>query len=240
MADDLNLNEIPSFDDIAKEYGVNDLAPIEGSTQYFQHEPGTLSALVGKLEVKYKDMEGKACDKTKPGATRSHAIQHFIVYKDGKGECINTNNWELDANSPYGRLVYSQYIPLEPDRQWQNKNVYNTFKIEGMPNLDIVQGGKNDFKIFLNNTPYFIGMPVQIILEQGKKSVFVKEVTLQIHNLNKDLLIKRKGLMDSIYVKLDAKLSAEKAARDAKKSSSDNIPPAEKPEDVSSLTEGWS
>lgn len=239
MAEDLD------FKSLASEMGVGDLAEQEAITSkggFFEHVEGEYQALVGKLEIKYKDVEGKACAKDKAGATKSHAIQQLIIFKDPNGEPINVKDWTLDPNSPYGRFIYNQYVPLEADRQWQNKNMYQTFVIEGHPELDVITSEGGNFKVNLANTVFYLGMPIKFIIGKSKnsKSAFLQEPNILIHNVSKEILLKRKQVIDMLYGKLDAIKEAEKAKRDAEKANgADNLPPAEQPASADDLLGGW-
>lgn len=187
---------------------------------FYEHKVGKYQALVADFRVQFVNKEGDKCERGTPGSKPAYGMLRFLIVRDPDGQVFD-NSFKIPENVPYGRMVYNQYIPLEAERQWQNVGLLKDFTINGNEQLNIVQGEKNNEDIYLNNLVLFYGAPIQFELEQGKKasSRYISRDSLILldHNLTKELVQKRKALMDSVLTKVEQVAEKEKAEREAKK-----------------------
>lgn len=222
-----------SLADLAKIHGedVSDIsAPIknESSGGYYVHKVGKYQGLISHFSVTYADKEGKRCKKEVPGATPKFAGLKIVVLRDPEKQLID-NNLSFAEGEDYGRMNYNVYVPLDPEKQWQNVRVLKSFTSNNLPEASVVQGKKNEEDMHLNNIPLYYGCPVEWEMIAGKKedSRFHQDLTLlDNQTLTEELLKKRKAITDNINAKLDAYLEKLKVESKAKKDAGKNEAPA--------------
>lgn len=202
----MNLNEL-----IQKEGFEVPSIIIEGTSdfEYFKHVPGAYEGRLGKLTIKYVDLDGKKCDANAPGAKPKHGTLDIFVTASPDGHGFS----EDLTNKKYGEILYKQYIPLEPERQWQNKNLFNLFKIE---KIQIVEGDDKNFKVNLGNLVYFIGRTVAFELATSDKgNVYMKSLFLTDKaSFTEEKFRKDFELVKEWYKKADALLESEKIKKE--------------------------
>jgi len=242
--DDNNLNVISpneGLGDIAKAMGIEvpEDALNEGIKNtgfaFYEHEPGDYVGLIGLLgePVYKKEIEGKS-QKVKPdtpGAIRSYAMLPIMLIDTPKGKVVDDSFNPL-PNMSYGQLVFQQYCTLLPDKQYSNKRIFGNLKFQGLPQLDIVQGEDNDYVVKLELLKYFYyGAPVLFTLEKAKsgKGIWLSQDGFKLRNqkLDKEIIEKRKKVADAYWSKIIAIREAEKAEREAKSSSAEEMKPSE-------------
>jgi hypothetical protein len=128
-------------------------------------------------------------------------------------------NFKLVEEEDIRGFVYKQYITLESDKQWQNKNIYQSFFIENVPQLDVVKDkDKADFVVRLGVVQAYFGSPAVMILEKSKKgNIFMKSFELSSHTVDAAKITKRKKVMDLLYEQVNTKWEEFKAQREASK-----------------------
>lgn len=198
--------------------GVPEKIKNEGGGGFYEHKVGKYQALIGDFKVQFVNKEGEKCERGTPGSKPAYGMLRFLIIRDPDGQIFGSS-FKIPENVPYGRMVYNQYIPLEAGSQWQNVGLFSDFTVNDNPQLNIIQGEKNNEDVYLNNLVLFYGAPVQFELEQGKKSRYIARNSLVLldHTLTKELIQKRKVLMDSILSKVDQVAEKERAERESKK-----------------------
>lgn len=211
----MNLNEL-----IQKEGFEVPSIIIEGTSdfEYYKHVPGAYEGRLGKLTIKYVDLDGKKCDANAPGAKPKHGTLDIFITASPDGHKFS----EDLTGKRYGEIIYKQYIPLEPERQWQNKNLFNLFRID---NVQVVENPDDkNFKVNLGNLIYFIGRTVAFELAVSDKgNTFLKSLFLTDKSpLTEEKLKKDFELIKKWYELADSLLEAEKTAN-GKKDNDDKI-----------------
>ena len=196
---------------------------------FYQHKPGNYVALIGMLgnPTWVKEVEGKKKKFTEPeaGAIKSYCMLPFMIIEDPEGKLVD-DTFTPKEGITYGQLVWQQYCSLLGDKQFGNKRLFQHLRYDNLPQLDIVQGGDNDYNIKLEILKHFYyGAPVTFTLDKaGKaKGVWIVEDTLNLRNtvLTKDAIAKRKMVAGTLWEKIQAIKEAEEAERKARKGDAD-------------------
>ena len=219
-----NLNEFDKL--LSEDYDLDIQAPIKNTGtafQRFKHVDGEYRGIFGRVKVYYKDVDGERCEKGDVGATRDFAMSDLIITKSPDGHGLDAN-LKIPANAVYGSLTYKQYITLDEEGQWKNKALFEEFRIDDNPKMDVVKYGENfnsdpsDFSVDLSQLTYYLGMPVTFTLATGKKGgSYVTSIFLTNKKLNVEVFQKRVKFMDALYADLEALLQKEGDERDARK-----------------------
>lgn len=200
------------------------------SFEFYKHCVGEYEGLCGKLTIDYVDGEGKKVEKGTPGSKQRNFGIHVLFITKSPDNHGFAPDFEIRDGQVYGEFMINQFVTLESDRQYQNKNLYDTFKIAGAPPTEVVVEGasKSDYKINLNALGFYIGAPVKWEMAEytskstGKKSINVTNLTLTNNLLSKEIFEKRKALVENLYAKLEVLKKKEEEARKAKKSKSED------------------
>jgi hypothetical protein len=208
------------FDDLAKASGINTedeslKLTNTGSSQY-EFAAGEYQVFVGHFRVTYKDKENNKCEPDAPGASAAFGMQDFFVIKSPEKMMVD-KEFNLAEGEDVRGFVYKQYITLESDKQWQNKNVYQSFFVENVPQFDVVENkDKADFVVRLGIVKAYFGAPATMVLAKSKKNnIFMSSLELGGHTIDKDKIEKRKKVMSKLYSQVDElweKVKAERAA----------------------------
>lgn len=193
--------------DLLKQSGVEvDVPAITNTgTVFYKFPEGAYHALVGNLSITYKDANNEKCEKGDPGAVASFGMQEFIIIADPAGKrFIDENGSIVDAD--YGAYIWRQYIPLDSDKQWQNKNIYDSFFIEGEDVSVINEDGSGNYDVRLAYAALYVGMRCTFDIKVSSKgNPFMENVVLGEHTLSKDLLEKRKALVANLHKQIALK-----------------------------------
>lgn len=168
-------------------------------TVFYKFPEGHYHALVGDLHITYKNAENNKCEKNDPGAQAAFGMQEFIIIVDPSGKrFVDENGKVVDAD--YGAYIWRQYIPLEGEKQWQNKNVYDSFYIDGEDVSVIKEDGSGNYDVRLAYAALYVGIRCTFEIKvSAKGTTFMVDLALGEHNLNKDLLEKRKALVANLH-----------------------------------------
>lgn len=218
---------MPNINALMNEVGVEDLGlnqkGIENTgTAFYEHLVGNYQAIVGKLNVKIVDREGKECEKGSPGAKIKSVTLKLMVTKDPEMQLVD-KDMKFPDNVPYGRLIFTQYVTIDPNKQWQNIGLFSDFTSNGLPEASVVQGEKNSEQIFPHNLQYFFGCPCEFTVTAGSKNLasrFIERGSLKLMDhalITTDLLKKRKAVASALDAKLAVYLADQKAKSNAKK-----------------------
>lgn len=211
--------------DLLKNAGMEDLGlGSEGikntGTTYYEHLLGDYQALIGKVIVTLKDKEDKKCEKGTPGAVIGTIRVQLLVIKDPEARLVD-DSLNFAEDIPYGRLIFNQFIPHDPNMQWVNVRSFADFTINGMEEAAVIQGKKNEEQVFVNNLQLFYGTFCTFTIEAGTKkpgSRFITSGSLKLSDhstLNEELMTKRKALADKLTNKLELHLETQKKKKDA-------------------------
>jgi len=228
--------------DLLNDFGIavdNTVPEIENEStfEYFTHKAGEYTGLVGELDIYYqnadkkvKDKDGKRYTKDTPGCTPKFAQLPIYIVKDEDGSKLINDNFEIAPATPFGKFCYRHYIPLEGEKQFQNKAAFKTFVVDGKPETAVVaDADSKEFKVRLGLLAIYYGAPVKLLFEQGTKDPsksFLKELTLLNANITKDVLAARKDSMVKILKAADDLLESEKAQREANRKEKKDKPVA--------------
>jgi hypothetical protein len=226
------MNEtIMDFNELLGSTGID--VPVIANTgeafEYYQHCEGEYEGLLGKFSIDYVDGEGKKVAKGTPGSKQRDFGMNVLLITKSPDNHGFASDFEVKNEQVYGEFMINQFVTLDPNLQYRNKALYDTFKIAGAPMTDVVVEGsaKSDFKINLNALGFYIGAPVKWEMKEytskaGKKSVNVNGLTLTNNLLSKEIFAKRKELVDNLHGKLEILKKAEEEARKAKKAKSED------------------
>jgi len=226
------MNEtIMDFNELLGSTGID--APVIANTgeafEYYQHCEGEYEGLLGRFSIDSVDGEGKKVAKGTPGSKQRDFGMNVLFITKSPDNHGFAPDFEIKDGQVYGEFMINQFVTLDPNLQYRNKALYDTFKIAGAPMTDVVVegSGKSDFKVNLNALGFYIGAPVkwemkEYVSKAGKKSINVNGLTLTNNLLSKEIFAKRKVLVDSLYAKLDVLKKAEEEARKAKKAKSED------------------
>ena len=226
--------DVMDFKDLLDQAGID--APVIENTgeafEFYKHCVGEYEGLVGKYTLEYINGENKKVEKGTPGAKmRDFGLLGLIITKspDNHGFAPDFN---IKDGQVYGEFIHNQFVTQLGDRQWQNKNLFDTFKIAGAPTTDVIidgkSGQKTDFRFDPNSLGFYIGAPISWEMVEytnpktGKKSINLTNLTLKNNLLSKAIFEKRKALVDGIYSKLEALLKKEDEERKSKKAKSED------------------
>lgn len=230
------MSEVNDVNKLAEQYGVEGIdesltTKNEGSP-FYTHQVGQYQAVVGQFEVIYFNKEDEKCSKDTPGARPAYGLLRFIIFQDPEKRLID-EQFKLE-NERYIRFVYTQYVPLEKDKQWQNARFFAEFTFSNVPKLNVVQGERNKENIFLSHLNAYYGIPVKFELKAGKKkpetSRFIDspQLTILDHELSKEKMEKRKKTMGALESKLEEKkYSEQKKSQDEDPSNDQDKQPEE-------------
>lgn len=235
MADE-NLNVIdPNMElgDLAKNMGIElpdalntDKGIVNTGFSFYKHKLGSYVGLMGELGDVVYTVEGennkrKKVEEGTAGAVATYRMLQIMLLEDPDGKLID-ENFNLLPDITYGRATWSQYIPLAGNRQYNNKRLFNSLAYEGVPQLNIIQGGDTDFVVKLDLIKHFyFGAPVNfnVTTSETSKSVWIEEGSLVLRNaktISKELIQKRTQIANSLKESLAALREAEEAARKEK------------------------
>jgi len=226
------MNEtIMDFNELLGSTGID--APVIANTgeafEYYQHCEGEYEGLLGRFSIDAVDGEGKKVAKGTPGSKQRDFGMNVLFITKSPDNHGFAPDFEIKDGQVYGEFMINQFVTLDPNLQYRNKALYDTFKIAGAPMTDVVVegSGKSDFKVNLNALGFYIGAPVkwemkEYVSKAGKKSINVNGLTLTNNLLSKEIFAKRKALVDSLYAKLDVLKKAEEEVRKSKKAKSED------------------
>ena len=201
----------------------------EASFQFYKHKAGFYKGFVGKLVPRYKDMEGKKCESTIPGATLSHfnLTLWLVKYLGTADRPEEVQILNPDLTIPEGDLrkfYVSHVISILPKDQWRNHRTFDTFMIPNHENSKIVQPNPADpsTKVTLfKNFPFYYGLPVNLTIEESTKradSTFVTSVTITDYSKRVP-----KDLMQSLEQQYETRLQIEMEERKSRNNSTPEV-----------------
>ena len=241
MAD--NLNEFDKL--LSEDYDLDIQSPIKNTGtafERFKHVAGDYRGILGRVKVYYKDVDGDRCEKGDVGATRDFAMADIIITKSPDGHGLSAD-LKIPVDTPYGSLIFKQYVTLEEDGQWKNKALFEEFGIKDNPKMDVVKYGEgfnsdpSDFSVDLSQLTYYLGMPVTFTLAISKKgNAYIAGLFLNNKELSVEVFQKRVKFMDALYADFDALLEKENTEREARKGNKTEELPIDNTE-VSSATD---
>lgn len=221
------------LDDVLGAFGISpdeiEAPIISGKSVFYQHQLGDFEGMILEFKEKCIDPKTKkSVEKGTPGS-KSFGMLRIIILKDPK-QALITNRFELVEGIKYGRLIYNIYIDFNPEKQYQNKNNFTNFFVDNYPQLSIVQGTDNDYKINLRNLIIYYGAPVTFTLTKTltsgsiAKNAFIKNGTLKLksNKISKEIVEKRKKAAAFLIAQLDELQQQEETERNVKKVQSGN------------------
>ena len=149
--------------------------------EYYKHPGGTYRGIMGKIIVKYKDINGKKCEPTDMGARLSHYINVLWIteYLGTSGNPKNAQillptaeKIQLPKGVPTAELYFPFMISTDPKWQWSIHQKFENFIIPGHEESRIVIVNPNKMTEKFTNVrafPYYYGMPIQFDIEIGEK-----------------------------------------------------------------------
>lgn len=215
------------FNELLEATGVD--APIIVNTgeafEFYKHSIGKYKGIISKLNIDYVNGENKKVSKDTPGAKQKEFGMLPILITLSPDNHGFAQDLKIKEGQVYGEFVFNLFVTLKPDRQWQNKQFFDTFKIAGAPATDVIVitgDGKSDYQVNLNALGFYIGAPVSFELKAGSKNVYLTDLTLLDNVLTKTKFDERKALVESLTTELEALRKKEEDERKAKKSKSED------------------
>ena len=194
--------------------------------EFFKHCKGNYSAVVGNFNVDYVDVEGKKCKRSDVGAKRKDfGMLDLILTKTPDNHGFRNGKFEIEQGQQYGEFIFKLYVPFQGDRQFQNKNFFDTFRIAGAPSTAVIQPGVTDKEFVFNATAlgFYRGAPVSFEIKiSDKGNAYVVNLQLQDNLLTTEKFQSRNKILDEVYAKLNALREVEKEQRKANKAQSED------------------
>lgn len=192
--------------------------------EYYKHCEGKYSGLVGIFNVDYVNFDNKKCEPSTPGAKRKDfGMLDLLITSSPDNHGFKTKEFGISNGQVYGEFIFKLFVSFVGDRQYQNKNLFDTFKIAGAPTTDVIKPGSsdNDFKLDSKAFGFYRGAPVTFEIKVSPKGTrYVTNLQLQDNLLTQELFKQRIALVDGIYGKLEELKKKEKEERDARKKQS--------------------
>lgn len=169
-------------------------------TEYYRHPAGIYKGVFGKLEPRYKNLDGKRCEPEEPGAYLSHFIAKILLlsyHKDKEVKKIlsyHKSGTHMEKKpdmfiAPLGVKPVELYFPLtisySPKEQWRNIKLFEKFIVNNVKIVEV--GNKQTEKVIkFKNFPFFYGYGVDLVIAESKKgSTYAESLTLNGEIYNK-------------------------------------------------------
>jgi len=216
------MSEQDFYDAIGYELPADVPEVVEGTNnEWYKHPVGIYNGFIGKLNIKYKNGEGKNCSADEIGAVISHGTLPIWIFEFLGTVNAPTTEQVLgkDLTVPNRRtseLYYPIYISFLEKDQWRNFNAFSLLEIDGHPELKVIAPDpKNPLKKHtrIKVIPAYYGVPVRFILDNAKSktgSVYLAD-PIKMLNAPRIPLDKLKDFETAI----DAKVQAEQIERNS-------------------------
>jgi len=219
---------------------------VEAETKEWYRVPaGIYSATFGRINPKYKDMNGKGCDSDYPGAIFDHAsIPLWLIETHGTPEkpqqvAILGKDLQIPPVRKVQELYYPMFISWKKEDQWKNVALFNAFELPGVPESKVIlTNPANPQKKIVNfkALPKYYGMVVRFNLVMSDKgNVFVDSKSFPMTPTGERIsLEKMKAFEEAINIKVEAERQ-ERNANQSQSGGGSYTPPADSGEDSSNL-----
>jgi len=158
---------------------------IEAKTfDYYQHKVGEYDAVIGMIEARYKDPEGKRCEAMEPGAELSHLTMYMLIKrfygtpnKPVKEEILSDllvipkDESSETGKVQAGSLYFPFYLSIKKRDQWKNIRLFQDFIIGEDNNTRIIQvnpAQPSSKYVCIKNFPLYYGCPIKLSVEMSK------------------------------------------------------------------------
>lgn len=209
--------------------------------QYYKVPAGIYVVAFGRMTPKFKDINGKPCDQGAVGSTFSHAtIPLWLIENHGTAsnpvkESILGSQLTIPSDKKVSELYYNLFISWEKNDQWKNVNLFKDFKIQGVPNSEVViPNPSGQGKVCrLKSLQFYYGNLMQIsILWSDKGNPYIDTKEYGVKLLPTKIPMEK---MQEFEANINAKVEKERSERQ-KNNESGYTPPAEEfNEDAGSL-----
>ena len=217
--------------------------------EYYQHPVGIYIGLFGKPILKYKDINGKACDSTTEGRKLDHINipQWILKYLGAESTPVDKPVLSIGADMihiPAGiaqtaELYFNFMISTDPKWQWSIQQKLESFAIPGHDELRLVTVNPNKMTEKYTNLralPYYYGAPIQFTLSDIKKDGSKTRAYLATIKLI-DGVRPTPEMMNRLETDYQSLLTKEQEAR---KSNNDNVAPPPPNTDFSDIENEFS
>lgn len=205
------------YEDILSQYGIDstetEKIEISATDMSYKFEVGVeYIFLIGNSHYFYRDADDKKCEKGTPGARVAFGMLDMFTVSKGNETFID-DKMEFNKDLPPTAFKYGQFINLQPDKQFQNKNLFQGFYIDKQPELAVVQEDGRNYNINLAVLPVYVGVPAKVVFGIGKKKTsrpYVESIELLDHSIDAKKIENRKKVIATIENKLDVLWKAVK------------------------------
>jgi len=198
------------YEDVLSQYGISseEVEKVEISATDVSYKFETdveYVFIVGNIHFYYKDADDKKCKKDTPGARVAYAILDLFTVSKGKEVFIN-DKMEFNKDLPPTAFKFGQFIALQSDKQYQNKNLFEGFYIDNQPELAVIQEDGRSYRVNLSVLPIYAGAPAKVIFGIGKKKTsrpYIASIELLDHTIDAKKVETRKKVVATITAKID-------------------------------------
>lgn len=209
------------------------------SFEYYRHPVGIYSAIFGRLNPKYKDLNGQKCTEDTPGATISHFIAPLWITKflgipsapvNKAILAVSKDKILIPADVQAAELYYPLMISYNPKDQWKVHRIFESFAIPNHDSLRIVSQNPSKMteKITnFKNFPAYYGIQIKFIIDPyiskntGKESTILATLELlpQLPKIDGEI-------MHQLEADVNGLIEREIASRQSEQSDSGYTPEA--------------
>jgi hypothetical protein len=163
----------------------------EGGFDYYKHPAGIYLGFIGRLTVKYKDINGKNCDPEAMGAKPSHSVlaiwltEYLGTSGTPKSAPIllpTSEKVQLPKDVQSAQLYFPFTLSFDPKFQWSIHQKFESFIIPGYENSRIVTVNPNRMTEKYTNFQafkFYYGLPVKMNIElSAKGNTYVSSIKL--------------------------------------------------------------
>lgn len=173
--------------------------------------------IIGNVHYYYKNADDKKCKKNDPGAKLAFAMLDFLTISKGKDVFVD-DHLQFNKDLPPTAFKFGVFLPLEADKQYQNKRTFESFYIDEKPELAIVKEDGRDYTINFSFLPLYRGCPVKASVKKGDKEKsrpYLTNIEITDHTIDKTKLANRKIVVDKLYEQLNTLWDAVKKNKKA-------------------------
>ena len=164
-------------------YDIPENAPKEvksDSPEYYKHPKGSYTAIIGSMQFKFENMNGKKCEPNDLGATAVRTILKLLIKSYTNEEGVQEQLLGNDLHVPDDRTAPELYFPLmlslKRTDQWRIEKMLGEFVIPEIANSEIVK----DKLVRYGKIQLYFGLTVKFVIQHGEKkgSPYIESIAL--------------------------------------------------------------
>ncbi|MHB8362886.1 MAG: hypothetical protein ACYDBX_04685 [Patescibacteria group bacterium] len=203
------------------------------TVEYYKTPAGIYMAIIGRLQPKYKDINGKSCEEGTEGAVFSHCtipwwlVEYLGTPSEPKHETILGMSLKL-PDRKIAELYYPLYVSWNPDDQWKNVNTFQNFELKDDKDSKVIipNPAKPSMKIVnFKALPKYYGMPIRFAVTTSKAgNPYLDTKNYPITIINDRISLEKMKVFEE---EVNMKIQKERAEREADKQQTEYTPPAD-------------